>query len=301
MLGVFTEIVLPVLVIIGLGVLVGRWRGLSPQPLATLVLYLLAPALVFDALSRTELAPDVGVRVIAVMVVTLAVLGILAVGWSTLRGHGPGMRAGFALVAVSPNFGNMGLAIATLAFGEFGLQVAVLTYVLGALFSYSVGVAIGSTATAGTRWTRTLTAPLRYPVLYAAAAGLIVNALGVDLPAAIAEPARILAGATIPVMLVVLGLQIRDNVGLGDLTDLTAVTAGRLVIAPAITWVAATFIGLDGISRATLVTVAAMPAAVVTTIIATEFGANPSFVTRAVVLSTLVSLITLTILIDLVR
>jgi len=300
MLEVFTEIILPVLVVVALGAAIGRWRHLTAQPLSTLVVYLLAPALVFDALARTEISIDIGLRVALVMIVTLVVMLALATGWSTVRGHGPGMRSGFALVATSPNFGNMGLAVATLAFGALGLEVAVLTFVIGAFFSYTIGIAIGSMA-AGSSWARTLTTPLRYPFVYAAAAGVAVNVLAVDLPVAITEPTQLLAGAAIPVMLVVLGLQIRDGIRPTDLPDLAAVSGARLIVAPAVAWLVASAIGLDGVTRATLVTVAAMPAAVVTTIIATEFGANPTFVTRAVVLSTLLSMVTLTVLISVVR
>mgnify|MGYP003341964378 CR=1 FL=1 len=76
---------------------------------------------------------------------------------------------------------------------------------------------------------------------------------------------------------------------------------GRLVISPIITWFVCTAIGLEGVTRATLTVLAAMPTAVVATIMATEFGAVPTFVTRIVVTSTLLSMLTLTVLIAIVR
>ena len=74
-----------------------------------------------------------------------------------------------------------------------------------------------------------------------------------------------------------------------------------LLIAPIAAWAAATALGLEGTTRGTLIVLAAMPAAVLTTILATEFRAEPGFVTRAVVTSTLCSIITLTLLIALVK
>jgi predicted permease len=44
-----------------------------------------------------------------------------------------------------------------------------------------------------------------------------------------------------------------------------------------------------------------MPTAVVATIVATEFAAQPAFVTRAVVTTTLTAMLSLTVLITLVR
>ena len=74
-----------------------------------------------------------------------------------------------------------------------------------------------------------------------------------------------------------------------------------LLTVPAAAWAVASAVGLDGPTRATLTVLAAMPAAVIATIIATEYGARPAFVTRVVVTSTLASMATLTVLITLVR
>jgi hypothetical protein len=79
-----------------------------------------------------------------------------------------------------------------------------------------------------------------------------------------------------------------------------AVNLGRLIIAPIVAWFTASALGLDGVTRGTLVVLAAMPTAVMTTILATEFKAEPAFVTRVVVTSTLLSMLTLTLLISLV-
>ena len=83
--------------------------------------------------------------------------------------------------------------------------------------------------------------------------------------------------------------------------EVLVVNAGRLLIGPAVAYAAALALGLDGITRDTLVVLAAMPTAVIATILATEFGAVLTFVTRAVVTSTFASMLTLTVLIALVR
>jgi predicted permease len=131
-------------------------------------------------------------------------------------------------------------------------------------------------------------------------AGVAFNVLGADLPTALEASSETLAGATIPIMLVVLGLQLQTLHGNDHLFDLVAVNVQRLVVAPGAAWLAATALSLEGIERGTLVVLAAMPAAVMTTILATEFKAEPGFVTRVVVSSTLASIASLTVLIALV-
>jgi predicted permease len=299
MLNVFLDVVVPVFLVALLGGLVGRWRGITIPPLSGLVFYLFGPSLVFNSMSTTELSANLGIKILAVMVITVAVMFVAASIWSLVRGHDPGLRAGFALAATSPNVGNMGLPVAALAFGDLGLQVAVVNFVAGSVLINSAGIAIASMAGGDAR--AALTAPFKYPFMYAAGLGILVKVLGIDLPTAITSPVQTMAGATIPLMLVVLGLQMRNVAEHEDLGDTLAVTAGRLLIAPVAAWTTATLLGLDGMERGTLTILAAMPTAVMATILATEFRARPDFVTRVVITSTLASILTLTVLINLVR
>jgi predicted permease len=79
------------------------------------------------------------------------------------------------------------------------------------------------------------------------------------------------------------------------------VNAARLVIAPAAAWVCAEALSIDGVTRDTLIVLAAMPTAVSAIILATTFSARPVFVTQVVVSSTLLSMLTLSVLITLLR
>ena len=298
MLDIFLNVVLPVIIVALLGGLVGRWRAVTIQPLSALVLYLFSPALVFHSMANTELSAAMGGKILGVMVLTFIVMFLVANTWSLVRGHDSRMRAGFALAATSPNTGNMGLPIAALAFGDLGLQVAVVNFVAGAVLNNSAGIAIASMAGGNPR--AALTAPFKYPNVYAAVLGILVKALDIELPTTIDAPMESMAGAAIPVMLVVLGLQLRNVADHEDLLDTVVVNAARLLVAPVAAWCTATALGLDGVERATLVILAAMPVAVITTILATEFRARPDFVTRVVITSTLTSILTLTVLLDLV-
>lgn len=300
MFSVFTDVVVPVIIIVGLGAIVGRWRDVQAPSLSALVFYLFSPALVFHSLSTTELPAALGVKIVSVIASGWVATLLMAFAWSKLRGHDPAMRAGFVLTMTSGNSGNMGLPVATLAFGAAGLDIAVVNFVASTLLTNSIGVAIASSADPSDHRS-SLTAPLRYPHVYAAVLGLAVNAAGVDVPVAIASPLQTLGAATIPVMLVVLGLQLRATDGRPAITDLAAVTLGRLAVTPIVAYGASTALGLSGTERGTMTIVAAMPVAVMTTIIAAEFKARVDYVRQAVVVTTLASILTLTVVIALVR
>jgi predicted permease len=299
MLRVFLEVVLPVALVAVIGGLVGRWRGVAVAPISTLVFYLFSPALVFHSMASTELSAGVSLRIVGVMVATFIAMWAVATAWSFARGHHAPFRAAFALGATTPNVGNMGLPVAQLAFGDAGLQVAVMNFVAGATLTNTAGIAVASMA-GGSRM-QALRAPLRYPSLYAAVAGVAVNVLNLELPVTLDAPVNSLAAAAVPTMLVVLGLQLQTAGGRDDILETVVVNVMRLLVAPVAAWLAASALGLEGVTRSTLVVLAAMPTAVIATILATEFGARPAFVTRVVVTSTLLSMLTLTALITLVQ
>lgn len=296
---VFLDVVLPVALVAVAGAIVGNWRKVTLAPVSALVFYLFSPALVFHSLATTTLSAGTSLRIVAVMVTTYVAMYIVATIWSTLVRHEPSMRAGFALAATTPNVGNMGLPVAKLAFGAAGFEVAVMNFVAGAILANSGGIAIASLA--GGSKMEALRAPFRYPSVYAALSGLVVSAFHVKLPLFIDAPVATLAEAAVPVMLVVLGLQLRHAVGTDRLVDTGAVNAVRLLVAPVVAWFVASAIGLDGVQRGTLVVLSAMPTAVIATIVATEFKTQPAFVTRAVVTTTLTAMLSLTVLITLVR
>ena len=299
MLDVFLEVVLPVAVAALFGGVLGRWRGIPVEPAAALTFYIFAPALVFHAMSTTTLSAHDSFEVVAVLLSSFAAMYGAAWLWSLLRGHDAPMRAAVAVGATTPNVGNMGLPVSQLAFGDLGLQIAVMNFVAGAVLVNTAGIAIAATAGGSRR--DALLAPLKYPALYAALAGVAVNVSGIDLPTAIDAPASSLGAAAVPTMLVVLGLQLSTLRAGEDAVDTVAVNVARLLISPAAAWLCAEALGIEGVTRGTLIVLAAMPTAVSAIILATTFKARPVFVTQVVVTSTLLSMVTLSVLIALVR
>jgi predicted permease len=299
MLDVFLEVILPVAVAALIGGVAGRWRGIPVDSTAALTFYIFAPALVFHSMASTTLSTGDSLSIVAVLLATFGAMYAASLVWSLLRGHDAPMRAAFAVGATTPNAGNMGLPVAHLAFGDLALQIAVMNFVASAVLVNTVGIAIAATAGGSRR--AALLAPFKYPALYAALAGIAVNVSGIDLPAAIDEPTATLGAAAVPTMLVVLGLQLSRLRGGDDLVDTVAVNAARLLIGPVAAWLAAEALGLEGVMRGTLIILAAMPTAVSAIILATTFNARPMFVTQVVVSSTLLSMLTLSLLITLVR
>ena len=299
--GVFTDVIVPIIVVAGLGGWLAERAKMPVAALSELTFYLFSPALVFTYMADLEISGEAATRIVASFTAAWVATAGLAMVYAIARRHDRSTRSAIALTSALNNGGNMGLPIAFLAFGEAGLEVAVLAFVASAVLAYTVGIMLASLA-GGAGLTSAATAPLKVPTIWAALAALAVNAADVEIATSIDATLDTLGGASIPVMLVVLGMQMRQPVQAGSArADVISSATLRLVIAPLLAWAATEALHVDGVAQRTIVVVYAMPTAVVATILATQYNARPAFVTRAVIWSTAASVVTLTVLVAWVR
>ncbi len=291
---VFGEVVAPVFVVALVGVVVGARYDLDSRPLVVLTFRVLMPALVYQAL--VDLTVDRGLVVrlgTGALVVHLSTLG-LALLWGRARSLDRRSSAAVGLASMMANSGNLGLPVALLAFGDRGLELAVVNMVVGATLYATVGTVVASRT--GGSIGASLRAPLRTPILWALVAALVVNWRGWVPPVVVATPVRSISTAAIPVALMVLGLQLRA-VRLGEgWSEVTAVAVIRLVGGPLVAWGAAWALGLGSMASDVLIVVSAMPTAVSATIWAAEYDDRPELVSAAVLGTSVASLISLTVL-----
>tara|TARA_B100001559_G_C16155721_1_gene464042 strand:- start:256 stop:594 length:339 start_codon:yes stop_codon:yes gene_type:complete len=106
-----------------------------------------------------------------------------------------------------------------------------------------------------------------------------------------------MADAAIPCMLLLLGYQLSNGLKEINLKDLVLLNITRLIFSIPIVFLITIAFNITGIAQNTLIVMAAMPTAVFTVLLATEFGTKGQYVANSVITSTLFSMISLTILI----
>ena len=296
MLDIFLTVILPVFLVAGCGAALQRWRNLSIGALSPITVYLLSPMLVFRFILNAELPAATSGRVVAAGLATTAAVLIIAALASLAARHERPMRSAFLLATVFPNVGNMGLPVSLLAYGEPGLEVAVIAFVTQAAIAWPLGIFIA--ARSRLRPMGAIVQALKIPTIYALILALVIRALGVNIPFTIEAPVGLLADAAIPAMLIVLGFQLSRGVELARWRSLAGASVIRLLAAAALAYAITIPLGLEGVAQMTVITMAAMPAAVFPTLLATEFEAEPRFVSSGVIVSTLASLVTLTLVIS---
>ncbi|MGQ9501206.1 MAG: AEC family transporter [Anaerolineae bacterium] len=161
---------------------------------------------------------------------------ILGVGISRALGFERELATGFILTVALLNTGNYGLPVSDFAFGKEGLQRAVIFFLASSVWTNTVGIYVASRGTVTAR--QALLNVFKSPLIYAVAVGFAINVTGVRLPLLLERVVSLLSQATMPFMLVVLGLQLSRTSLTRHLAPLTLAVFVRLVIGPliAIAW-----------------------------------------------------------------
>jgi malate permease and related proteins len=291
--------IVPIFVVIGLGYAFARRTQPELRTLSRLTFYILSPCLVFISLVESDIAGGEVAQIVVFVVTLTLTMGLLAFVTARALRLSTRQTSAFLLAVMFVNAGNYGLGVTRLAFGPLVESRAVLYFVTSSVMVYTLGVLIAKGFAGG--WRGAVKQLLGLPHIYALSAAMIIRALQWQVPQPILDGLRFPAQAAIPLMLLLLGAQL-VNAEVGQYwRPALAATGLSLIIAPLVAFGLASLFAMATQTRQAVVLEASMPAAVITTLIAIEFQAEPKLVTGTVVLSTLFSPITLSIIIALLK
>jgi len=292
LLSLFANNLLPILLVAGTGYLAGRWLNVEARSISRVVFYIFSPCLIFDLLTTSQLSNGDILRM--VVFATTAILAVGAITWvlGRLFRLERTMLAAVLICTITINAGNYGMSLNLFAFGEQALAYASLFFVTSAIITYTVGVLIASMGKSSLG--SALKGLTKIPTVYAVVLALLFISMGWELPLPLSRSVSLLSDASIPGMLVVLGLQLQNNHRTQNLPALTLANGMRLLGGPLVGFFLAGLMSLQGMAFNAGVLQSSMPTAVLSTILATEYDVQPAFVTTAVFTSTLLSPFTLT-------
>ncbi len=276
-------VILPILLSTGIGYGWGR-RGLAfdTELVTRLVWYVGAPCLVISSFLAVRMDLATLLRLGGACLLVLALVG--AVSLPLIRAMGVDWRA-YLPCMLFPNSGNMGLPVCLFALGDAGLALGVAWFMVISVLHFTVGVAMFS---GGSNWAALFRSPLFVSIVLAG----VLLVFPWQPPRWLFNTVDLLAGMTIPLMLLALGYSlsqlrivawrtgllfalVRNGFGLG---------AGMI---------AATVFGLQGAERGVVLLQASMPVAVFNYLFAATHDRQPGAVGTLVVISTLLSFLML--------
>lgn len=293
-----------VFLVIGVGVVLGRTGALgkgAQRPLGLFVYYVATPALLFDKVTEADPAEifSANFAVIALSALTVGVLFFLLMRF-ILRRQVADSIVGM-LASSYANAGNLGIPLAAYVLDDFTVVVPVI------LFQVAFYAPVTLTAldmVHGPRSTNLvknlILTPLSNTMVLAAIAGIVVSLAQLDVPTVIAQPVAMLAGASVPLALVVFGLSLAHARILrkGEVArrDVFLAAAFKNILHPVIAYALARAFGMEGTALMAAVVLGALPTAQNVYTYALRFRTAETMARDTGVVSTLLSFPTMVII-----
>ncbi|WP_294229686.1 AEC family transporter [uncultured Shimia sp.] len=283
------EIVAPVFLVAGVGFAwVKAGFEYRIQFVTRLAMTLAVPCLIFTALMKTEAnLADLAKLTLAG---TTAYVVVGAVGWGLLKATGLSLRTYLAPI-IFGNTGNLGIPLALFAFGQPGLEAAVVMLAVSAILSFTWGIWIVAGEGAFSKM-------IKEPMIWATLLGALFLVMDWETPKFLTNTLDLIGQMAIPMMLLTLGVAVA-RLTPGRVVTAIWLSVVKLLICAAIGWGIGLVFGLTGTLFGVLVLQMAMPVAVTAYLLAEKYEADSNAVAGYVVVSTLVSVIGLPILLAL--
>ena len=295
LLSTFANNLLPILLLSGAGFTLGKLFSIDSRNIGRIVFYIFSPMLVFDLLVQNDLKLEEAVRVVSFTGTLILIMGaitlMIALGLNLDRR----ILLSVLITTMFGNTGNYGLPLVRFAFGEEALKYGSLYFVTTTILFNTLGILIASLGHMTFR--QAIFGLLKVPTVYGVTLAALINTFHIELPTALARTIDLAAGGSIPLMIVLLGLELARVQWSNSLQGVGLSVSLRLLAAPLVALLLCIPFGLQTEMQQAVVIQASMPAAVITTILATEYQLDSSLVTAIVFIGTLLSPLTLTPLI----
>jgi predicted permease len=295
-------IVLPIFALIFLGFGCRRAGVLGPHATTELnrfVVYLALPALLFDIMAHSNWRTLDQPAFAAVFALSTFIVFALTVG---LRRRGARHLADVSIDGLNAGYGNtgfIGFPLSLIVFGRGMLGLTTIAAIITVCLLFGVAIVlieIGLQTEARPvhlllKVGRSL---IRNPLLVAPLLGAVWAAMGLAVPGPAETFLRLLGDAASPCALVALGLFLGESrAGATALSDSLLLVGLKLILQPVLAWVLATQVFRLAPSLTHLVVVlAALPTGTGPFMLAEFYGREAGITARAILLSTIGSLVT---------
>lgn len=292
LIATFANNILPIILLSGAGFALGKLLQVEPRSLGRVVFYIFSPVLLFDLLVQNQLEISEAAITIVFALCFILMIGLLTFLLGIFFKLERSSLVAILITTMFANTGNYGLPLVSFAFGEQALSYAGIYFATTTLLFYTLGVFLASLGHMSLK--EAIWGMFKIPTMYAVLLAILINIWNLEIPIPVARAVELAADGTIPLMLVLLGVQLTHVELSGSQRALQLSVALRLIVAPVAALLFAGLFGLQGFSRQASVTEASMPSMVSSTVLATEYNLDAKLVTAVVFISTLLSPLTLT-------
>jgi len=273
------NVILPLYLLIGAGYLFGKLRpSLETGTISFIVLYLFAPALIFSSFKKVNLTFESFSQIAftALFVFAFSYLLAVAAEKAFLKEKNPA----FELSATVMNAGYLGIPLIYLMFGEEALAYAITFMVVMAIYHFTLGILILK----GREFREGIKAVLKIPLIYAALLAFFLK--GVPLPSGIEKILNLTGDATMPLMLVSIGISL-SKISVEEFREAFIATLVRFFGGTVGALIAVSLLGAPLLLKKVLIVQSSLPSAILNYVLCEEFKASPKLAASVIFISTL--------------
>ena len=282
MLNELFAILAPIMISTGMGYIWGKSGAEFPTAfISRIVMNIGTPCLIIGVMAKVEVKPEVMGSVALATAIVMTAMGLL--GWLWLHLQKLSIPT-YLPPLIFPNNGNMGLPLCLFAFGQTGLALALGSFMVMMIATFTVGLVL---VTEG-GWRERFKSIAKQPVIYAMAIAVGLLVTHTALPRWMANTVDLLGGIAIPLMTIALGVSLA-TLKIQFLSRSIAFSLARVLGGLALGFLVCELMGLTGVSRSVVLLQSAMPIAVFNYLLALRYNRQPEEVAAMVLVSTLIA------------
>lgn len=300
-------VIVPIFGLILLGYFCRRFEVLGPFASAELnrfVIYLALPALLFDVMAKADWHDFALLEFAGAFGLSSVIIYGLTVGLCLYKRRPLADASIDGLGSAYSNAGYIGIPLGLLVLGEESLPAVTLAAVLATFFLFAISIVLVEVGLQAERSPSRIVlrvggALVRNPLLVAPMLGALFAVSGISMPSAATSFLTLLGDCASPCALIALGLFLADNTQTAKSMRNAALplTVGKLVAHPVLTWfLVYPIFALPPALAKTAVLLAALPTGTGPFMLAEFYRRGTTETSGAILLSTIISLVTITLL-----
>lgn len=301
------NVTLPIFVIILLGAFLKRIGMLSEGFTASadkFVFKVALPVQLFRDIAAMDLRGDFDIRfVLFCIAATTFMFGLtFIVGRIFLKDRA--MAGAFGQAAARSSAAILGIAFAENIYGDAGMMPMMIVAAVPFFNIYSVIILTLSSTDGKINLAlikKTLWGIITNPIIIGIPIGALWSLLGLPMPTLLSKSVNYVASTATPLALLVLGATFKGKEALKKIGPTIAATAMKLLLIPAAVIGAAVYFGFTGSELVAIMIMCASPTAVACYIMAKNMGGDEILTASVVMSATLLSSVTLTMWVFLLR
>ncbi|GAB13367.1 putative AEC family transporter [Arthrobacter globiformis NBRC 12137] len=282
--------------VVGMVLLVGyilaRTNALGPhgtKVLSTLTFMVGLPSLMFSTIASRHISEVLSQTGLISVVTALCVMALFALSGAIGRWGVRRTTIG-ALATGIVNSTNLGVPLSLYILGSATFVTPIMLFQLALVTPVALTI-LDLTDPEGKRasvWS-ILSTPLRNPVTVAAVLGVIVSAAGIELPALVLDPLKLVAQLTVPLMLIIFGMSLHGlspRQSTADRVPTLFAVILKSAVQPALAWLLAVFVfRLDTFSTFVVTACAILPTGQNVVLYAVRYGVGQNLAQSTAVIT----------------